>query len=64
MRIWQVKGYVTTPGLPQTRFTTQVNAQDRTSATALVKAMYAGGPNQTVNISSMTDMGKSPLKSN
>ena len=64
MRIWEIKGYVSTPGGPTSRFTTVINALDKSSAQALVKAMYAKGPNSTINISSTRDMGASSLKSN
>jgi hypothetical protein len=64
MRIWEIKGYVNTPGGPTVRFTTVINALDKSSAQALAKAMYGKGPTQTVNISSTRDMGASSLKSN
>jgi hypothetical protein len=64
MRIWEIKGYVNTPGQGQVRFTTMMHALDRASATALAKAQYAGGDSQRVNISSIRDMGKSNLKQN
>lgn len=64
MRKWEIKGYVITPGHSQVRFTTVVDAIDRTSATALVKGTYGSGPSQQINISSIRDLGKSELKSN
>ena len=64
MRVWEIKGYVVEPGKSNVRFSTVINALDRSSATTLVKSMYAAGPNQNVNISSITDKGSSSLKSN
>ena len=64
MRIWEIKGYVTTPGHAQVRFSTVVHALDRSSAVALATGTYASGPNQKVNISSIKNVGPSNMKSN
>lgn len=63
MRIWEIKGYIVIPGQPQTRFTTEVHAIDRSSAVRLATATYAGAQIK-VNVSSIKDKGKSNLKSN
>ena len=64
MRIWEIKGYVTTPGHAQVRFSTVVHALDRSSAVALATGTYGSGPNQKINISYIKDVGKSPMKTN
>jgi hypothetical protein len=64
MRIWEIKGYVAQPGIATFRFTTRIDALDRSSAVALVRGTYGTGPTQKINISSIRDIGKSKLLSN
>jgi ribosomal protein L20A (L18A) len=61
MRIWEVKGYISSKVAPQTRFTTQVHALDRSSAVRLTQGQYGSNAAQYIQISSIRDMGPSKL---
>lgn len=63
MRIWEVKGYISSKVAPQTRFTTQVHALDRASAVRLVQGQYGASASQHIQIASVRDLGKSKLTS-
>ena len=61
MRIWEVKGYISSKIAPQTRFSTQVHALDRASAVRLVQGQYGATAAQYIQISSIRNIGPSKL---